>query len=101
MDNETQANPTASGVGSTDGLGRWFFAEYGYRLVRGQCVGRSKYGDYVLRFRWGGPFRTLQTVEATRILCETEDPRWISKLWRLINRPNVPDQRSDESPKTL
>lgn len=62
--------------------GRWFYAEYGYSVVVGQCVARVRNDGYMLRFRWGNPYRTVQLVEVHRILGEAQDPRWLSKIWR-------------------
>lgn len=84
-DSTTESEPQ---VRCDDGLGRWFYAEYGFSVVTGQCVARVRNGGYMLRFRWGNPYRTTQHVEASRILGEAQDPRWLSKLWRLLKRPN-------------
>ena len=68
---------------STDVLGCWFYAKYGFSIVVGQCVARVK-GGYLLRFRWGDPYRTTQFVYDEEILAKAEDPRWLSRLAKLF-----------------
>lgn len=92
---------SGGGVGCRDGLGRWFYAEYGFDVVVGQCVARVRNGGYMLRFRWGNPYRTTQLVEANQILGEAKDPRWLSRLLRLVNRPNAEVSRPAPKTETL
>ena len=87
MNADTQKQAGGAVVFS-DGFGRWFYAEFGYEVVVGRCVARTRSGGYILCFRWGGPFRTRHLVAAYQILGEAEDPRWLSKLWRLVKRLN-------------
>lgn len=70
-------------------LGRWFYAHYGFEIVVGQCAAVDRDGNYVLRFRWGNPYRTFQHVEKDRIISEANDPRWFSRIWNLLKRPNT------------
>lgn len=69
-----------------DDKGKWFYANYGSEVVVGQCVGRAWNGDYLLSFRWGNPFRTVQRVCAGYVMCEAPDPRWTAKIMRLFNK---------------
>ncbi len=78
----------------TDGLGCWFYAEYGFDVVVGQCVARVKDGGYMLRFRWGNPYRTTQHVKAWAILGTAEDPRWLSRLARIFKSAKHPNESS-------
>lgn len=60
-------------------VGRWFYAEYGWQVVVGLCIQR-KGPHYLLRFRWGYPFRTVQKVYAHQVLGPAPDPRWLRRL---------------------
>lgn len=60
-------------------VGRWFYADYGWRVVVGQCVYR-KGPHCLLRFRWGNPYRTVQKVYAHDVLGPAPDPRWLPRL---------------------
>lgn len=56
-------------------VGRWYYAEYGFSLVRGHCAAITKDGA-ILRFRWGDLiFRSHHAVESYAILSECADPR--------------------------
>ena len=91
--NKTEANkgqrPTDVASGAV--LGCWLYAEYGYSLVVGQVIARVK-GGYLMRFRWGNPYRTTQLVKDWAILGKAEDPRWLSRLAKIFKsakQPNV------------
>ena len=77
------------GVGSNALLGQWFYASYGFETVVGQCKAVLYDGSYMLAFRWGGPLRTQQKVETTRILGRAEDPRWPLTKWLFHFTPNA------------
>lgn len=64
-------------------IGKWYYASYGYDTVVGKCVGAGSTGNYILEFRWGGPFREPNAVREGAIHSEAEDPRLLSKLIRM------------------
>jgi hypothetical protein len=84
--NEEQTQAAGEATLSSSGVGRWFYARYGFDVVVGHCVARTRDGGYVLRFRWGGPWRETFHVLESAILAEAEDPRWISRLRRMFKR---------------
>jgi hypothetical protein len=96
---ESNTKPTGDlAVASSDLLGCWLYAEYGWSIVVGQVVGVSDKG-YLMRFRWGNPYRTVQLVPKDRIVSKAEDPRWLWRLARIFQNgkhPNVPDERRPE-----
>ena len=85
-------------VRSSAWLGRWFYAEYGDRIVLGQYVGMTKYGGSLLRFRHGHPFRTVHLIPEHRMFNEALDPRWLAKFSRLIDSRKRPNARTELPP---
>lgn len=75
---------SASGGAEPDvQVGRWYYTDYGFSTPVGQCVAKVR-GGYMLRFRWGNPWRTQHFVEPRDVLGEAEDPRWLSRLRRAV-----------------
>jgi hypothetical protein len=79
-----------AGIGCTDGLGCWLYAEHGFDVVVGQVIARVN-GGYLMRFRWGYPYRTTQLVKDWAILGKAEDPRWLSRLVKLFKSAKHPN----------
>ena len=62
---------------------RWFYCEYGWKVVTAQLIGYVEQ-NAVMRFRWGEPFRRIYLVDMKRIGNEIKDPRtFIGKLLSL------------------
>ncbi|MDE2107546.1 MAG: hypothetical protein KGL39_60695 [Patescibacteria group bacterium] len=73
--------------------GCWLYAEYGFSLVVGQVVARVKNG-YLMRFRWGNPYRTTQFVHDCAIFGKAKDPRWLSRFTKLFKSSKHPNPSS-------
>jgi len=73
-------------------IGCWFCAEYGSSKVVGKCVGITRKGDYLLRFRWGNPYRTVQLVDKNCVRCRTDDPRWLPRIARIFQQTDRADR---------
>lgn len=68
-------------------IGKWYLIEYGITLRKAQLIRVCQTSSLLaMKTKCGFPWRITIPVSRSDILQEVEDPRWIAKIKRLLQK---------------
>ena len=68
-------------------IGKWYLVEYGHLLTKAKLVRLCQSSDLlVMKSKDMFPFSMTGLVSSDCVLQEVEDPRWIAKIKRLLQK---------------